>query len=304
MKWVRVAVNIGSDPSVGGIADALRLQRPTAVGLCVLVFAQLPEHARTGDLSDVSDSTLESWAAWRGKRGAFAKAFREYLCGPDGVVKAWDKHNGAAIREADATRERVRNLRKKPNGTEDVRRTVGVTGGSDGTGRDVTGRTTSGKDLTRGEPDPHPDVEKPRSAPLVADATRNDNRQGNDDGERRLEVSRSAVVKDFLTRFYADASDDRRVDVMDQLRDAVTASGAKLEGKTHVRAVDLEHLEDSCTAVIHSPPRAPGVAIRFVLLRLQSTFTETHSARNKRAEPPRQRSAPTPIGDVVAKAVA
>lgn len=140
MKWVRVAVNIGTDPSVGIIADALGVRRSHAVGLCTLVFVQMPEHARNGDLSGVSASTLETWAGWHGKKGAFAAAFRAHLCTPEGLVKAWDKHNGAAIRESDATRERVANLRKNARATGDVRRTVGVTSGSDVTGRDGTGR--------------------------------------------------------------------------------------------------------------------------------------------------------------------
>jgi hypothetical protein len=39
--------------------------------------------------------------------------FRAQLCDDDGTVRAWEKYNGAAIREAKASRERMRQWREK-----------------------------------------------------------------------------------------------------------------------------------------------------------------------------------------------
>jgi hypothetical protein len=100
------------DPAVLGLAEALGVSPPLTTGCLVGVLTHLPDHARTGDLSGVSDLTLERWAQWPGKRGRFAAAFRAYLCDPQGVVRGWEKHNGAAMREAEQARERMREARK------------------------------------------------------------------------------------------------------------------------------------------------------------------------------------------------
>ena len=106
MNWIRIAVGIMHDPAIHAVADAVGVSVPTTTGHVVGVLACLPEHCRSGDLSKVSDATMERWAMWGGKRGKFAGAFRAYLCDAQGVVKAWEKHNGAAMREAETDRQR------------------------------------------------------------------------------------------------------------------------------------------------------------------------------------------------------
>jgi hypothetical protein len=83
------------------------------------------------------------WAMWAGKRGKFAAAFRTHLCTEQEVVRGWEKHNGAAIREADAAKDRMKKMREE-------RRTLGERSANitrtisersllrDVTGRDVT----------------------------------------------------------------------------------------------------------------------------------------------------------------------
>jgi hypothetical protein len=112
MNWIKVATGIMSDPSILGLAEALGVSAPLTTGCVVGVLTHLPDHARNGDVSGVSDRALEQWAQWPGKKGKFAGAFRTYLCDPQGVVRAWDKHNGSAMREAEQQRIRMREARK------------------------------------------------------------------------------------------------------------------------------------------------------------------------------------------------
>lgn len=153
MNWIRIATGIMQDPSIHAVADATGVSVPTTTGHVVGVLTYLPEHARGGDLSGVLDATLERWAMWTGKRGRFAAAFRAHLCTAQGVVRSWEKHNGAAIRDSDYDRERKRMKReadKSARRAADVQR---MSGGQipdvrqmstvDGTGRDGTGRLTT-----------------------------------------------------------------------------------------------------------------------------------------------------------------
>ena len=100
MNWVRIACDIEDDPQVRAMARALGLELSTAVGMMVRVFARLPKHARDGNVAHLDAFTFEDWTDWRGEPGAFAREFLARFV-VDGVVRSWEKHNGAAIREAD-----------------------------------------------------------------------------------------------------------------------------------------------------------------------------------------------------------
>lgn len=108
MEWVAIAVTIARDPAVHRMAGALRVRIPEVVGLLTLTLAEMTQHAPDGNIADVPDTLLETWASWHGKRGAFAAQFRAELSNEDGLVTAWEKYNGAAIRRAKAARERTR----------------------------------------------------------------------------------------------------------------------------------------------------------------------------------------------------
>lgn len=168
MNWIRVATKMKGDPRLGAIAAGCKVRVAEAVGLVCCVLMELPDHARDGDVADVPDVIIEQWAMWGGKPGRFAAAFRAELCDETGVVRAWEHHNGAAIREAEAARARMREARKKPKPAErvperspDVRRTfaersphVPQTFASNGTERnDTTPTETVGAVRGREEPD-------------------------------------------------------------------------------------------------------------------------------------------------------
>ncbi len=143
MNWIRISTQIASDPKIHTLAQDLKTTIPGAVGLVVGVLVKLPTHARNGDLSAITDTTLDQWAGWTGKpKGGFARAFRAGFCDAAGVVSAWEKHNGSAIRESDGNRERQQRHRDKANESrhENALRHALRNGetGRDGTGRDVS----------------------------------------------------------------------------------------------------------------------------------------------------------------------
>lgn len=113
MNWIRVAVAIGDDPDVHRLAAALDVRMAEAVGLVVGLLARFPEHAPDGNLADVPDSLVERWAGWEGERGTFAPVLRALFLNEHGVWGSWEKHNGAALREANAARDRAAEYRRR-----------------------------------------------------------------------------------------------------------------------------------------------------------------------------------------------
>ena len=113
MNWIKVAVKMKSDPRIGGIAAACKVRVPEAVGLVCCVLMELPDHARDGDVAQVDNVVLEQWAGWCGDMGAFGAAFRQFLCDESGTVRAWEKHNGAAIRESQRASDRAKEYREE-----------------------------------------------------------------------------------------------------------------------------------------------------------------------------------------------
>jgi hypothetical protein len=125
MNWIRIAVGITRDPRVIALSEAVGVSVPTATGHVVGLLTALPEGSVSGDLSGVSDVTLEQWALWRGKRGVFAKAFRSQLCDEHGVVRSWAKYNGSKLGELAADRERKKEARRL---AKEARLSAGLSG--------------------------------------------------------------------------------------------------------------------------------------------------------------------------------
>ncbi len=136
MNWIRIAVGMQDDPKMADLAEALKVRLPHAVGLVVCTLIQFPDHAIDGDLSRIPASTLERWAGWHGKAGAYSTAFRAVLC-TNGVVAAWEKHNGAPIRRSISNAEYKRQERERRHA---VSADVMPDGGTNETRRDETGR--------------------------------------------------------------------------------------------------------------------------------------------------------------------
>jgi hypothetical protein len=182
MDWVAIDVHIAGDAVTHRLADQFRLRVAEAAGLLTLAFAGMAQHAQDGSLTDITDSQIESWALWHGKRGAFATFFRAQLTDDTGTVRAWEKYNGAAIREARAARERMQAYRARKrsereanstangsgngtpngapnstaNGTRDVRHNL--------TGPDLTVPNQTTKSSKSGAARPPAKVPKPRPA--------------------------------------------------------------------------------------------------------------------------------------------
>ena len=112
MNWIKIAADMKADDAMGIVADECGVSRYSAVGLCVNVLGVMATKAQDGNLANFRDSTLEDWAGWDGKRGRFAAAFRAAMCNSSGVVRSWEKYNGAAIRKAEADIERMRAKRR------------------------------------------------------------------------------------------------------------------------------------------------------------------------------------------------
>lgn len=113
MGWIRIADGMDDDPKVHVLATALGCPVAGAVGHLVLLLSRFPEHAPQGNLAQIPASLVERWAAWEGERGVFDAAFRETFLNADGIWTAWEKHNGAALREAHASRERAAEYRRR-----------------------------------------------------------------------------------------------------------------------------------------------------------------------------------------------
>jgi hypothetical protein len=160
ITWVRIDRGIAGDPKVHQMADGLTLDVPTVVGHLTLVFAQMAEHARDGNVAVVPDAALEAWAYWRGRRGKFAAAFRTTFAA-EGVVTGWDRHNGAAIAKAekDAARQAAARDRRATDAESHADSPRDVTRTKDGRHadrkRDV--RMTSKVDVTNYKENPLPD---------------------------------------------------------------------------------------------------------------------------------------------------
>lgn len=113
MNWIKVSTTIGDDPRIGRIADACESSTNEVLGAVVRILGKLSEHAADGDISNLPTSMLEQWGGWRGEPGLFGAAFRAELCNEHGVVRAWEKWNGAAQRQLSAARQRAANARQE-----------------------------------------------------------------------------------------------------------------------------------------------------------------------------------------------
>jgi hypothetical protein len=91
--------------------------------------------------------------------------------------------------------------------------------------------------------------------------------------------------------------------VLDDARALLTDRGATLEAGVKVRAVDAQHLEESCARVFGKGIERKDAAFRLLLLDLRDTWQETKAAREK-AELGEQPAAdvstrPAPVADVI-----
>lgn len=97
MTWFRVDTDIVRADVVHVLAETLSLKRPAeALGYYIGVLAGFGEYQPDGVVGAVTDTSLEDWAGWRGKKGEFARAFRRRCVSdgtnqkdPAGTIRGW-----------------------------------------------------------------------------------------------------------------------------------------------------------------------------------------------------------------------
>lgn len=297
IDWIRISRTMKADPKVLAIADALNIRVAEAGGLLQFLFAEMAAQAPDGRIGHLPNLTLEQWCGWEGKRGKLAPLVRELLLDADGVVTAWEKYNGAALRASAAATERQRRHREKSRGhpepvTRDITRDVSVTSLVDGT---VTGRDGDGRASA-------PDGDLPAIPRAGA---------GEDDAVPSAALppmpSTPPAVEQLFARAYGQAPPKRQQDVRLQLLATLSDRGAKISRGAFARAVDVGHLAEACAYVDrqlqHGEITNPDVAVVLVLRRLRETWPERQAAHDKAQlqaqERSRGRSSATPLGALI-----
>jgi len=122
VTWIRWETTAPQHELVGALAEGLKIRRAEALGLWSAVCSGFGEYRKDGLAGAVTDTTLESWALWEGKRGRFAEAFREHCVerrdgqrDAAGVVRGWWRQD-ALLREQERSRHRPgQGSRKAPD---------------------------------------------------------------------------------------------------------------------------------------------------------------------------------------------
>jgi hypothetical protein len=129
--WLRVDAHKVDSREVGEIADGLGIDVVTALGHVVALGGAIAEHTDDGNISGVSDSVLERWARWSGKRGAFAPVLRRALQSENGEYDNWHEEMGQLVER------RARDRKRKATGDSEETPPKSR-GNSTETGRDST----------------------------------------------------------------------------------------------------------------------------------------------------------------------
>lgn len=104
--WFRMHANIGDTKVVWRGMASLGCPADSVVGHLAMLWGKVSQYCQGGNVSEVPDDLLESWAQWRGAPGLFAKFIKEKHL-TDGVINDWDEFNGKLEdrREKDRTRK-------------------------------------------------------------------------------------------------------------------------------------------------------------------------------------------------------
>jgi hypothetical protein len=111
--WIRVHANLHLKPVIGRAVEVLGVKRHEAIGLLVTFWGAVSQHVTDGLVGEQSDSQLETWADWRGKRGRFAAFIREQHLDADGRVNEWQDYQGPLDARRANDRERQRRHREQ-----------------------------------------------------------------------------------------------------------------------------------------------------------------------------------------------
>lgn len=282
--WIRVHANIADRRVVFRAVDELKITRNEAIGLLVQFWGKASQNVPGGHLQRVSDTEIETWAGWRGKRGKFAAFIRERHTDDDGRVREWDEYHGKLEDRREKDRIRKQRSRGKSDdghadspqdNPEDVTRNVRVTSvptRANETKRDETirdeQRSSTQKDHKGGTNNANSSAEAPPT--------------GSAPPARALDLSqlpRESV--EFVVRYYPRGRVDpkRRREVVDQLI-ATLGDGARYKGGL-VRSINAGRLAAKCREVMREGVRDPNAAIVVLLAKLADSSDYTDEQRQK-----------------------
>ena len=228
--WIRVEANEKGSRRVWAMRRALGIPVPHVVGYLTCLGGEIAQHAPDGNVADVEDELLETWAMWDGAPGAFAAAFRA-ACAPEGRFLGWTETMGELVRRREKDRLRKR-TEPKPGGAAEVPRKSAEAPRKSSV-RDETRRNetdeTSGAEISV-----EPPARAHDAAPAAAGASSHDERREPDFAPLRA-APLAPLVSRLLRERYRDATAERRRDVARQLAEALTPAGAKLRRGVVVR---------------------------------------------------------------------
>lgn len=104
MTWIRWETTAPRSEVVAFLADRLGLKVYAAHGLYAAMCCGFGDERPDGRIADVTDTAIEHWAGWDGKKGRFARAIRDWCAkvaedGRDpGQLRGWWR-NEAVLRE-------------------------------------------------------------------------------------------------------------------------------------------------------------------------------------------------------------
>lgn len=260
--WIRVDAHKVDSPEVCELADALDIDVVLALGYVVTLGGAVAEHTDDGNIADVPDTTIERWARWKGKRGAFAPALRHGLQNAEGEYDNWHEAMGQLVERRAKDRAR-KDGKPRGNSTEVPRKPRGSSTesarDSAATERDVTERNGSA------------------SSSHQESSTR---RSGDLDQERASAPPRSFAsfaelppdVIAFGARFYRRATARRRRDVAEQLLALANGDGVEYKGQ-RILAGSVDRLVTACRAIRRVD--ADNAAIAYLLVKLGDTTDVT-----------------------------
>lgn len=115
MTWIRWDVRAPRSEVVAFIADRLKLRVYAAHGLYVAMCCGFGAERPDGRIDQVTDTALETWAGWDGRRGRFAAAIREWCSqGTDpGILRGWWR-NEAVLREQERSARKPDGRKGRP----------------------------------------------------------------------------------------------------------------------------------------------------------------------------------------------
>lgn len=117
MTWIRLECDFPDHESIGTLAEKLRIDPDRAAMSLIRVWCRFGTFQADGMATEITDTTLEDWAKWRGPRGRFALAFREYCVESSGKLAGWWRQEKLLERQERDRKKPGQGSRRKAKGT-------------------------------------------------------------------------------------------------------------------------------------------------------------------------------------------